>query len=277
MFRTSAIRFSALTVAGICLVACGPKEEKPVDSMTGQPTVAEPAANKPAPPATGVKELVKKDTKPGAGKDAVAKGDRVWVLYQGTLMDGTEFDSNMAPDKDPFSFSVGNGQVIEGWDEGLIGMKRGGERELTIPAAMAYGEAGSPPKIPANADLKFKVKVLEILKPGDENNFWKEPIKAGSGAPAAKGDTVVVHYTGTLSNGKKFDSSRDRNEPFEVTLGQGRVIKGWDFGIVGMRKGERTKLYIPPAIGYGEAGSPPAIGPNQLLIFDIEVLDIKRG
>jgi len=97
----------------------------------------------------------------------------------------------------------------------------------------------------------------------------------GSGKEAKTGDKVSVHYTGTLMSGKKFDSSRDKNQPFEFTLGQGQVIKGWDQGVVGMKVGGKRKLVIPPALGYGDNGSPPTIPGGAGLKFDVELLEIK--
>jgi FKBP-type peptidyl-prolyl cis-trans isomerase len=99
--------------------------------------------------------------------------------------------------------------------------------------------------------------------------------KVGSGAEATVGSTVTVHYTGTLMNGVKFDSSRDHNKPFDFKIGAGGVIKGWDQGVVGMKVGGKRKLTIPPALGYGEKGSPPTIPPNAGLQFDIELLSVK--
>jgi len=102
-----------------------------------------------------------------------------------------------------------------------------------------------------------------------------ETTKQGTGAAAKNGDTLVVHYTGTLTDGKKFDSSRDRNKPFEVTLGQHRVIAGWEQGLQGMKVGESRRLTIPPELGYGERGAGGAIPPNAMLIFDVELLEIR--
>lgn len=97
----------------------------------------------------------------------------------------------------------------------------------------------------------------------------------GSGATAKPGDTVSVHYTGTLTDGTKFDSSLDRNQPFEFTIGAGRVIAGWEEGLVGMNVGGKRKLVIPPALGYGAAGAGGVIPPNATLFFEIELLAIK--
>jgi FKBP-type peptidyl-prolyl cis-trans isomerase FkpA len=108
-----------------------------------------------------------------------------------------------------------------------------------------------------------------------EKGLQSEDLRAGQGAEAQSGKTVSVHYTGTLTDGKKFDSSRDHGRPFTFTLGGGQVIKGWDQGVVGMRVGGIRKLTIPPELGYGERGFPGAIPPNSTLIFEVELLDVR--
>ncbi len=102
--------------------------------------------------------------------------------------------------------------------------------------------------------------------------YWD--LKTGNGATAAPGNTVSVHYTGWLSDGTKFDSSLDRSQPFQFRLGAGRVIKGWDEGVAGMKVGGKRQLRIPPALGYGANGTGP-IPPNATLVFDVELLDVK--
>lgn len=89
-----------------------------------------------------------------------------------------------------------------------------------------------------------------------------------------EGDTIKVHYTGTLTNGEQFDSSIPRGQPFQFTVGRGMVIKGWDSGLLGACVGEKRKLVIPPSLGYGERGAPPKIPGNSVLIFDVEVVEI---
>lgn len=96
----------------------------------------------------------------------------------------------------------------------------------------------------------------------------------GTGAEAKAGQTVEVHYTGWLTDGTKFDSSVDRNRPFSFPLGGGRVIKGWDEGVAGMKVGGKRKLVIPPAIGYGSRGVGP-IPPNSTLVFEVELLGVR--
>jgi FKBP-type peptidyl-prolyl cis-trans isomerase len=102
-----------------------------------------------------------------------------------------------------------------------------------------------------------------------------EDVKVGTGVEAKAGDSVEVHYVGKLKDGKKFDSSRDRNEPFPFKLGAGRVIKGWDEGVAGMKVGGVRKLIIPPELGYGARGFPPVIPGNAELHFEVELIKIK--
>lgn len=107
-----------------------------------------------------------------------------------------------------------------------------------------------------------------------EAELQKEVISEGSGPEAKAGDTVEVHYTGTLEDGSKFDSSVDRGTPFSFPLGAGMVIKGWDLGVAGMKVGEKVKLTIPASLGYGERGYPPVIPANAALVFEVELLKI---
>ncbi len=100
-------------------------------------------------------------------------------------------------------------------------------------------------------------------------------LRAGTGAEAKPGDSVSVHYTGTLEDGTKFDSSRDRGQPFSFPLGAGRVIKGWDVGVAGMKVGGQRRLEIPPEEGYGSRGAGAVIPPNATLHFDVELLAVN--
>ena len=110
--------------------------------------------------------------------------------------------------------------------------------------------------------------------PTTASGLTYQDVTVGSGAEAKKGDQVSVHYTGRLMDGTKFDSSKDRNAPFEFHLGAGQVIKGWDEGVAGMKVGGMRKLTIPPSLGYGARGAGGVIGPNATLEFDVELLGI---
>lgn len=104
-----------------------------------------------------------------------------------------------------------------------------------------------------------------------------EILKQGTGAEAKSGDTVTVNYTGTLIDGTKFDSSLNPGrEPFQFTLGQNRVIQGWELGVLGMKVGEKRKLTIPPELGYGERGAGAIIPPGATLIFEIDLININN-
>jgi FKBP-type peptidyl-prolyl cis-trans isomerase len=123
----------------------------------------------------------------------------------------------------------------------------------------------------ANNSAKFE----DFQRSSAAGNLKIEDIVEGTGKTAKSGDTVVVHYTGKLANGKQFDSSVGRGEPFEFTLGQGKVIQGWDQGIPGMKVGGKRKLIIPSELGYGARGAGADIPPYAELHFEVELLKIK--
>jgi len=110
----------------------------------------------------------------------------------------------------------------------------------------------------------------------DMQGMKVEILKEGTGEGAKVGDNIVVNYVGTLTDGTKFDSSIDRNQPFPYTLGQNMVIKGWEMGLLGMKVGEKRKLTIPYELAYGESGRPPVIPPKATLIFEIDMLSINK-
>jgi FKBP-type peptidyl-prolyl cis-trans isomerase len=138
-----------------------------------------------------------------------------------------------------------------------------------------------PAETPANGSGQAAVSPPEETKGGKPDDLGpmlpgveREDVVMGSGPPAKKGDRVSVHYSGFLLDGTKFDSSVDRGVPFEFVIGEHQVIEGWDNGVTGMKKGGKRKLKIPPHLAYGLTGSPPKIGPDATLLFDIELLEI---
>ena len=227
----------------------------------------------------------------GVGEGATAvKGGEVEVHYTGYLTDGTVFDTSV-PRKRPFTFELGAGRVIQGWDEGVTGMKVGGKRKLVIPAKLGYGERRAG-KIPPNSTLIFTIELLSFTPPLPPPQpltaFEGKPVatrkldkglvvvdyKLGDGPEAKAGDTVSVHYRGALKDGTEFDSSLARPRPLVFPLGQGRVIKGWDTGIAGMKVGGLRKLIIPAELAYAERarGKIPA---NADLTFTVELMAVK--
>ena len=119
------------------------------------------------------------------------------------------------------------------------------------------GQMGSNPEVTTESGLKY----IDLA--------------VGTGREAAPGNLVSVHYTGWLTNGAKFDSSVDRRDPFSFPIGAGKVIRGWDEGVAGMKVGGKRKLTIPPQLGYGARGAGGVIPPNATLVFDVELLEVK--
>ena len=120
-----------------------------------------------------------------------------------------------------------------------------------------------------------QLQISPTTKP-DMSQLKIEDIKIGTGAEVKSGDTVVMNYLGTLENGNKFDSSYDRKEPFTTQIGVGQVIQGWDLGVPGMKVGGKRKLTIPANLAYGSRGAGDVIPPNATLIFEVELIDIKK-
>lgn len=210
---------------------------------------------------------------------AAVKGSRVSVHYVGKLTNDTVFDSSYKRGK-PYSFELGTGNVIKGWDEGIAYLHEGDSAILTIPPALGYGEVANG-SIPANSTLIFNVVLVNVNNPLDCKG--KDTIKTASGLKyvivekgrGIKIDTgmnVTFHYTGYLeSSGKTFMSSHDNSTPITVPVGQGKLFKGWDEGLVYLHVGDKARLFIPYSLGFGETayGNIPA---KSNLIFDMEIL-----
>jgi FKBP-type peptidyl-prolyl cis-trans isomerase len=138
---------------------------------------------------------------------------------------------------------------------------------IAMTSGMPSGHAAPDTSSPTKVEGKPKTTA-------DGLQYWE--ITAGTGVAAVSGKKVTVHYTGWLTDGKKFDSSVDRGQPFVFALGAGQVIKGWDEGVAGMKVGGKRQLKIPPELGYGARGAGGVIPPNATLIFDVELLDVGK-
>lgn len=194
---------------------------------------------------------------------------------------------DQSPAGSPLSFVIGRGDtVFPGWEEGVTGMKVGGKRLLVIPPDLALGSEGNS-VIPANSTLVMEIELTDLKEPQvatqvDEKDFTTTEsglkyydLKNGTGDSPKTGQTVVVHYTGWLTDGTQFDSSVDRGEPFSFVLGEGNVIAGWEEGLATMKVGGKRQLVIPPDLGYGDQGGGSVIPPGATLIFEVELLEVK--
>lgn len=254
-------------------------------------------AEQPLPPdAFPQKEVKWKLLEPGiwyydevVGKGTMSTIGKVLRLhYTGWLSKGFKFASSKDLGK-PMDIVLGAGKLIKGWEKGLNQIPEGTVRWLKVSPAMGYG-ATPLAKIPANSTLLFRIDLLSVETDElitESMDFFPDTtsltftngaeglryvvLKKGEGEPAKSGESVRVHYTGWLLDGTKFDSSRDRAQIFEFSLGAGRVIRGWDIGVEGMLPGEKRLLLVPPGLGYGSRGGGP-IPPDATLLFMVEYL-----
>jgi len=267
-----------------------PGERRPPEKPTSVPESGVQTS------ATGLKWA---DIAVGTG-ESPTKGGGVKVEYTGWLhSNGKRFDSSYTG-PEPIEFAIGVGQVIPGWDEGLMSMKVGGKRQLTIPADLAYGQRGFPPDIPANATLVFDVELVGVSAPKPPREAPKAPqkfaeadytstatglkykdLKVGTGASPQMGQRVIVEYSGWLTkNGKLFDSSYNGPGPIDFRLGE--VIAAWNEGLQTMKVGGKRQLVVPPELGYGKRQMPPGVPPeravipaNSSLVFEVELLGVE--
>ena len=216
----------------------------------------------------------------------VDSGMNVKVHYTGFFEDGKIFDSSVERGE-AIEIPIGKGKVIKGWDEGITKLHVGDKARLLVPYNLAYGETARGP-IPAKSNLIFDVEIIsavEVTKPVPYVVTGKDTIttasglkyivvKEGTGVKANAGDSVKVNYTGYFTDGKIFDSSIERNEPFPFVLGKKNVIAGWDEGVALMNVGEKIRLIIPYQLAYGANDYGPIPG-KSTLIFDVELLEVK--
>ncbi|MFI5164206.1 MAG: FKBP-type peptidyl-prolyl cis-trans isomerase [Bacteroidia bacterium] len=274
MSKTSALFLAAALAAGTMFAQNDQKKKQAPPSVQ---------LNKEYTTASGLKyKIIRK----GKGKSP-KKGNQVSVHYVGTLTDSakTKFDSSYDRGE-PYSFLIGIGQVIKGWDEGIALLHVGDMAILTIPSKLAYGRQGSGRVLP-NATLVFQVELMdvkELPKPWNVKGLKVDStadglkyivVKKGTGKKPVKGKTITVMYSEYLSGSMKLiDSSVQRDRPYLFSFGTGEGIKGWEEGISLMRVGSKMRLIIPYPLGYGEAGNPPDIPAKATLIFDVEFLSV---
>ncbi len=232
----------------------------------------ESASSTESTPALQVTDLV-----PGNGLE-LTSGDYFSAHYRGWLyvdgQKGDEFDNSHARGE-PLTVRLGRGQVIAGWDQGLVGMRVGGKRALIVPAELAFGARGSG-KIPPHSPLMFEVELLDIP------SVTYEVLTPAEGPVAAEGDQIEIHFTAwVVENGRKgrqFDSTRDRDQTFQFTLGVGHVLPGLDLGVTGMRVGEVRMVTVPSVLAYGsqgrQQGGREVVPPAAVLLFEVELMRV---
>ncbi len=220
----------------------------------------------------------------GDGEQAEDMGI-VTIHFDGWLEDGTSLGSSKANGQ-PITFSLGRGEIMEGWDEAIALMHVGERTQFIIPPELGFGEQGSGGVIPPNATLIFELELVDVQPAPppptevDESDFTETEsglkiavLEEGDGESPVTGQRVTVHYRGWLEDGLQFDASYDRDHPLEFVLGTGSVIPGWDEGVALMKVGEKAQLVIPSDLAYGSNGS-GRIPPDATLIFEVELLSI---
>lgn len=226
-------------------------------------------------------ELIITDLIEGDGDEAVA-GATIDVQYLGIrACDGVSFDSSWSRGGQPFTFTLGVGQVISGWDQGFEGMKVGGRRQLQIPAALAYGDSGAGADIPPGADLIFVVDLENVTAPLPEPALNIPELTGdtqvvdevlGDGDVLVSGDTAMVHILVALSDGIIIESTWRSGQEQPFMVGDPNLIAGISEGLEGMAVGGRRLVAVPAAVAFPE-GLPPDIPEGETLIFLMEVLE----
>jgi len=241
------------------------------------------------------------DLKVGTGAEA-KNGDLIEIQFKGWIIkDSSNLFSDWSVDStrkvdliadsyamnQPMKLVLGTESFIKGSEEGIVGMKAGGQRTIIIPSNCAYGPQGMGP-IPPNTNIKLMIELTSskeavVAKMWDvDSTLFKTTasglnyaiIKEGEGDLIGKEKQATVNYSGFLLNGSKFDSSVERDESFTFVVGVGQVIPGWDEGVQLMKKGGKARFIVPSNLAYGDRDL-GKIPPNSTLIFDVEVLDVK--
>uniref|UniRef100_A0A8C9VTS2 peptidylprolyl isomerase n=1 Tax=Scleropages formosus TaxID=113540 RepID=A0A8C9VTS2_SCLFO len=211
-------------------------------------------------------------SKPEGCVRTVQASDFVRYHYNGSLLDGTPFDSR----KQTYDTYVGQGYLIQGMEEGLLGMCVGERRTVIIPPFLAYGEKGYGTTIPPQASLMFDVLLVDLHNPKDDIIMDNQVVPESCARKSVVGDFMRYHYNGTFLDGTPFDSSYQRNSTYNTYIGLGYVIPGMDKALQGLCIGEKRRITVPPHMAYGENGSGDVIPGSAVLVFDIHVIDFHN-
>ena len=308
--RPSRLRIvSAAVIPLMFLAACSSvnadAKASALDSVSVGGTVKAPALTLKTKPLT-VKVTTTKIVTPGTGPK-VTKANAImfnYILVNGK--DGKQVESSFG--KQTAGMDLSSASLLPGLSKGLTGQKIGSRLLLAIPPADAFGAQGNaqagfgatdtvvflidlvsasrplttatgvavPPKagLPTATVVGAQAAQVTVPKSAPPAKLVVQPLIKGAGSVVQSGQNIKVNYTGVLWNGKKFDASADHGSSFDTQIGAGKVITGWDKGLVGQTVGSRVLLVVPPAEGYGAKGSPPLIGPKDTLVFVVDILAI---
>ncbi|XP_037112471.1 peptidyl-prolyl cis-trans isomerase FKBP10-like [Syngnathus acus] len=202
--------------------------------------------------------------------------DFVRYHYNGTLLSGQTFLSSHTKNA-TYDTYLGQGDLIEGMEEGLLGMCVGERRTIIVPPFLAYGEKGHGSGVPPQATLLFEVLMVDVFNHKDDVAVEVLEVPEGCERRSAVGDFIRYHYNGTFQDGTAFDSSYRRNSTYNTYVGRGYVIAGMDRALRGLCMGEKRKVVVPPHLAYGGQGVPDLIPGSAVLVFHIHVLDFHNA
>ncbi|XP_026217479.1 peptidyl-prolyl cis-trans isomerase FKBP10 [Anabas testudineus] len=214
-------------------------------------------------------------SKPAICNRTTAASDFIRYHYNGTLLSGEAFDSSYSRNA-TYDTYLGQGDLIKGLDEGLLGMCVGERRVLIVPPFLAYGENGYGTLVPPQASLVFEVLLVDVFNPKDDLIVEVKEVPEGCTRRTKARDYIRYHYNGTFQDGSAFDSSYQRNSTYNTYIGMGYVIKGMDKALQGLCAGEKRRIIIPPHLAYGEGGVGDFIPGSAVLVFDIHVIDFHN-
>ncbi|XP_019949853.2 peptidyl-prolyl cis-trans isomerase FKBP10 [Paralichthys olivaceus] len=213
--------------------------------------------------------------KPASCNRTTVASDFVRYHYNGTLLSGEAFDSSYSRNT-TYDTYLGQGDLITGMEEGLLGMCVAERRLIIVPPFLAYGENGSGIAVPPQATLVFEVLLVDLFNPKDDLIVEVKEVPVACTRRTVKGDYIRYHYNGTFQDGTAFDSSYQRNSTYNTYVGMGYVIRGMDKALQGLCMGEKRRITVPPHMAYGEDGVGDLIPGSAVLVFEIHVIDFHN-